>query len=100
VYKPGASNKVADALSRRLEEEEDRVMEINVLSIPYWRDIELVEEQKQQDLILKKIMEEFKNNPEAHRNYTLESGRLRGEWYYQHLRVGFPSCYTSIILFI
>ena len=43
VYKPGAANRVADALSRRLEEEEDRVKEMNILSKPYWRDIELVE---------------------------------------------------------
>ena len=51
------------------------MVEINVLSIPYLRDIELVKENKQ-DLILKKIMEELKSNPEAHGNYTLESGRL------------------------
>jgi len=67
---------VANTLSRRLEEEEERVVEIKVLSRPYWRDIELVEEENQKDPILKKIMEELKNNHEAHRNYTLESGRL------------------------
>ena len=60
VYKPEASNKVADTLSRRLEEEEEGVVEINVLSKPYWRDIELVEEENQQDPALNKIVEELR----------------------------------------
>jgi len=76
VYKPGAANRVADALSRRLEEEEDRVKEMNILSKPYWRDIELVEEENEQDPTLKKIMEDLKSDPESYRNYTLENGRL------------------------
>ena len=76
VYKPGAANRVADALSRRLEEEEERVKEINILSKPYWRDIELVEEENVQDPTLKKIMEDLKSDPESHGNYTLENGRL------------------------
>lgn len=76
VYKPRASNTVADALSRRLEEEEEGAVEINVLSKPYWRYIELVEEENQQDRILKKIMEELRSNSEAHGNYTLKNGRL------------------------
>ena len=76
VYKLGASNKVADALSRRLEEEEDGGVEINVLSKPYWRDVELVEAENQQDPTLRKIMEELRSNPESHGNYTLENGRL------------------------
>ena len=61
VYKPGASNRVADALSQRWEEEEERTAEINVLSKPYWEDVEVVEEENLQDLMLKKIMEELKN---------------------------------------
>jgi len=59
-----------------LEEEEDRVKEINVLSKPYWRDIKLVEEENRQDPTLKKIMEELDSNPETHGNYTLKNGRL------------------------
>ena len=67
---------MADALSRRLEEEDEGVVEINVLSKPYWRDIELVEAENQQDPTLKKIMEELRISPESHGNYTLENGRL------------------------
>jgi len=74
VYKPGAANRVADAFSRRLEEEEDRVKEINILSKPYWRDIDLVDEENVQDPTLKKIMEDLKSDPESHGNYTLENG--------------------------
>jgi len=43
VYKPGTSNKGADALSQRVEEEEEGAVEINIFSKPYWRDIELAE---------------------------------------------------------
>jgi len=62
VYKPGAANRVAHSLCRRLEEDEDKVKEINVLSKPYWRDVELVEEENLQDPTLKKIMEDLKSN--------------------------------------
>ena len=75
VYKPGAANRVADALSRRLEEEEDRVKEINILSKPYWRDIELVEEENEQDPTLKKIMEDLKSNQSHCLLYTSPSPR-------------------------
>jgi len=76
LYKPGASNKVANALSQRLEEEEDGGVEINVLYKPYWQDVELVKAENQQDPTLKKIMEELRRNPKSHGNYTLENGKL------------------------
>ena len=76
MYKPGASNRVVDALSRRWEEEEEGTAEIKVLSKPYWTDVEVVEEENQRYPVLKKIMEELKINPETHGNYTLENGRL------------------------
>jgi len=38
--------------------------------------MELVEDEVQKDPALQKIMEELTINPDSHRNYTLENGRL------------------------
>jgi len=76
VYKKGASNRVADALSRKYEGEEDETADPGVLTRPIWQDWETIEEEIQKDEELRKIIEELKVDPEAHGNYTLENERL------------------------
>ena len=48
IYKPGAKNKVVDALSRIEENQELNV----VISNPYWFDFTKIKEDIQWDLIL------------------------------------------------
>lgn len=71
VYKVGASNKVADALSRK---EEDK--ELQGISRPFWQDISSIDEEVMADPVLVKIIKELEGNPDSHPQYTLENGRL------------------------
>lgn len=78
VYKAGASNKVADALSRRDEDKE-----LQGISRPFWQDIAVVEEEIQKDPVLSKISRELKEDPNSHSQFTLEQDRL----YYKGISV-------------
>lgn len=49
VYKVGATNKAADALSRSHEEKE-----LRVLSRPFWQDTQQIDVEVQDDPVLKK----------------------------------------------
>lgn len=54
IYKTGSSNKVADALSRKMEETEEEVKELRVLSRPYWQSFEEVIKEVETDEHLRK----------------------------------------------
>nr|KYP37263.1 Transposon Ty3-I Gag-Pol polyprotein [Cajanus cajan] len=71
VYKTGAANRVADALSRQNEEKE-----LQLISRPYWQDITEIDEEVKRDPILAKIIEDLKRDPDSHPQYTLEHERL------------------------
>lgn len=71
IYKVGASNKVADALSRR---EED--LELSMISRPYWQEISEIDEEVRKDAMLSKVTAELQQKADSHPNYTLENERL------------------------
>lgn len=60
VYKMGATNKAADALSRWHEEKE-----LRVLSRPFWQDTQQIDVEVQADPVLKKIIEELQQDPDS-----------------------------------
>ena len=67
VYKVGASNRVADTLSRRDEDKE-----LQGISRPFWPDITEIDEEVKKDLVLAKILEDLKIDPDSHPQYTLD----------------------------
>jgi len=71
VYKVGASNRVADALSRRDEDNE-----LQGISRPFWPNIAEIDEEVKKDLVLAKILEDLKVDPNSHPQYTLEQDKL------------------------
>ena len=74
MYKVGASNRVADVLSRRDEDKE-----LQGISRPFWPDIAEIDggtEEVKKDLVLAKILEDLKVDPDSHPQYTLEHDRL------------------------
>lgn len=54
VYKVGASNKVADALSCKKED-----LDLSVISRPYWQDIAEIDEEVKKDAALSKLITEL-----------------------------------------
>jgi len=76
IYKASASNKVADALSCSMDQKEKEDTEMNIISKPYWPDMERIEEEVQNNPMLQKIMTGLKENPESNGHYTLDNGRL------------------------
>lgn len=70
-YKTGASNRVADALSRR-----DGDYELSALSIPVWLDWEALESAVTADNNLKKIVEQLRHDPTSVSLYSLVNNRL------------------------
>lgn len=71
VYKVGASNRVANASSRRDEDKE-----LQGISRPFWPDIAEIDEEVKKDPVLAKILEDLKVDPDSHPQYTLEHDRL------------------------
>lgn len=67
IYKQGTTNKATDVLSRKLKEPK-----LKTLSKPYWHDADKVEEEVQQDPILKKISKDPLRDPGSYEAYTLE----------------------------
>ncbi|XP_052728408.1 transposon Tf2-1 polyprotein isoform X1 [Vigna angularis] len=76
VYKAGTLNQVADALSRKKEEEGTEEGELRVVARPYWQDFEEVTREVAADPILQKVVEEIKADPNTHPAYSLENERL------------------------
>jgi len=71
VFKTGASNRVADALSRK---EEDK--EIQALTRPYWHEVAEIDREVQEDPVLAKIKDDLRLDPNSYGKYTLEKDRL------------------------
>nr|KYP58323.1 Retrotransposable element Tf2 [Cajanus cajan] len=71
VYKVGASNKVADALSRLHENPE-----LQAITRPFWQDITEIDEEVRKDSDLEKIRTALLHDPNSYQYYTLEHGRL------------------------
>lgn len=71
VYKLGAANKVANALSRREEERE-----LQVITRLYWQNIKEIDEEVQKDPTLAKIIADLKQDSGTHTHFTLEHERL------------------------
>lgn len=90
VYKQGATNKVADVLSRKYED-----LELQVLSKPFWQDVGLVDNEVQQDPVLGKIRSDLEKNPDSQGHYTLENGRL---YYKGHLVIAATSSWILQLL--
>ncbi|KAL1199503.1 hypothetical protein V5N11_008723 [Cardamine amara subsp. amara] len=70
-YKTGASNRVADALSRR-----DDVSDFCALSIPVWLEWDALEQSVAEDNELKKIIDQLRNNSGNPSPYSLVNNRL------------------------
>ena len=72
IYKPGAENKVANALSW-IEENQ----ELNTaISNPHWVDLAKVKEEVQRDPNLIQLAETIEKNPAAKPGYILQEGLL------------------------
>lgn len=71
IYKQGATNKVADALSRKFDD-----LELQPITRPYWQDVATIDKEVQRDPALRKIREGLQRNPDSQGNYTLENDRL------------------------
>lgn len=85
VYRTGATNRVANALSRRGGEElagasdpnEGEVKaELMGLVRPYWWDFQEVIREVEEDAELQKIKKDITRDPNKHPAYTMENGRL------------------------
>ncbi|XP_047160821.1 uncharacterized protein LOC124830981, partial [Vigna umbellata] len=75
-YRTGASNRVADRLSRKGEEGKDGDKTLQVITRPYWPDFQEIIKEVEKDEGLKKIIEEIKNDPDSHPAYTMENEML------------------------
>lgn len=70
-YRTGASNRVADALSRKEVEAECDSMEVG-----YWRFWEDLKKELENDELVLKIKRELAEEPTAHKGFTLYQGNL------------------------
>ncbi|KOM57691.1 hypothetical protein LR48_Vigan11g072400 [Vigna angularis] len=75
-YRTGASNHVADGLSRKGMEEEETDKMLRMISRPYWLEFQEIMEEGEKDARLQKVFEELRVDPNSHPAYTLEHGRL------------------------
>ncbi|TYK19855.1 Transposon Ty3-G Gag-Pol polyprotein [Cucumis melo var. makuwa] len=72
VYKPGAENRAADALSRKPDE-----AQLFGLSVPVTVDLDVIKKEVFQDPKYEKIVEQIKQNEEStESNYSLQNGLL------------------------
>ncbi|KAA0038302.1 peroxidase 64 [Cucumis melo var. makuwa] len=72
VYKPGAENRAADALSRKPDE-----AQLFGLSVPVTIDLDVIKKEVFQDPKYEKIVEQIKQNEEStESNYSLQNGLL------------------------
>ncbi|KOM49767.1 hypothetical protein LR48_Vigan08g059400 [Vigna angularis] len=76
VYKSGVTNKVADALSRKNEDELQEEKELSVIARPYWQDFREILEEVEADEELRKVIDDLKRDPNSHPSFTLENERL------------------------
>ncbi|KOM50008.1 hypothetical protein LR48_Vigan08g083500 [Vigna angularis] len=76
VYKAGATNRAADALSRREEGDKEDVAELGVMARPYWQDFGEILREVEEDDKLKRVMDDLRRDPNTHPAYTLEQDRL------------------------
>ena len=70
IYKPGAENKAADALSRIPDSKELNV----VLSSPYWLDLDLISKEIQGDPNLTSLISSLEINPSSYPDYIWHGG--------------------------
>ncbi|KOM58401.1 hypothetical protein LR48_Vigan11g143500 [Vigna angularis] len=76
VYKSGVTNKVADALSRKEEDDPQEEKELRVVARPYWQDYREILEEVEADEELKKVIEDLRKDPNSYPSFTLEHERL------------------------
>ncbi|WVZ12616.1 hypothetical protein V8G54_017146 [Vigna mungo] len=76
VYKTGAANKAADALSRQFEGEDEGEKELSVIARPFWQDFGEIMQEVEVDEFLQKVMNDVRRDPNTHPAYTLEHERL------------------------
>lgn len=61
MYKPGISNRVADAVFRKREEDTEDEKELRVVARPYWEDFGEILEEVKADEALKKVIGDLRN---------------------------------------
>lgn len=76
MYRTEALNKVANALSRKLEEREEEEKELRLISRPFWQEFQEVLEEVEMDMAPQKIKKELLEDLNSRPAYTMENNRL------------------------
>lgn len=72
IYKPGPKNKIADSLSRQIEEVELN----NLKSFPIWLQSQQVQQEVTEDEQLKQVIEDLLKDPNSREGFSLQQGVL------------------------